>query len=104
MDKLFEFTDRQYRMLPLPQKTTDEILELRIRPLVFQKPENRLSALAEIKFLYSKEMVKKEHLPVAFEQLLGVELAEKWFAADTKGRAEILSFWLPKTANAPADR
>ena len=102
VDKLFKgYLDRQYRMLPVPQKTTDEILELRIKPLVLsgEKPENPLAALAEIKFLYSKEMVKKEHLPIAFKQLLGEELTEKWFAADDKGRAEILALWLPKTTD-----
>ena len=100
IDKLFQFADRQYRMLPVPQKTSDEILESRIKPLVLsaEKPENPLAALAEIKFLYSKEMVRKEHLPIAFKQLLGEELAEKWFAADDEGRAEILALWLPKTA------
>ena len=89
-------------MLPVPQKTTDEILELRIKPLVLsdQKPQNPLSALAEIRFLYSKQMVKKEHLPIAFKELLGQELWEKWSEADdAKERAEILGVWLPKAGN-----
>jgi hypothetical protein len=102
IDKLFQFADRQYRMLPVPQKTTDEILELRIKPLVLsdQKPQNPLSALAEIRFLYSKQMVKKEHLPIAFKELLGAELWKKWSEADdAKERAEILAVWLPKAGN-----
>jgi hypothetical protein len=99
IDKLFEFADVNYRMQPMPEQTPEEVLESRIRPLVSSKPENPLAALAEIKFLYSQELVKKEHLPVAFEQILGKEIADKWMAGDTKGRSEILAQWLPR-ANA----
>jgi hypothetical protein len=97
VDKLFQFADRQYRMLPVPQKTTEEVLELRIRPLIASRPENPLSALAEIKFLFSKEMVKKEHVPIAFEQLLGKELSDQWMSADSEARNELLARWLPRT-------
>lgn len=99
VDKLFQFADRQYRMLPVPQKTTEEVLELRIRPLVASRPENPLSALAEIKFLFSKEMVKKEHVPIAFEQLLGKEVSDQWMSADREARNELLARWLPRTSS-----
>jgi hypothetical protein len=99
VDKLFEFTDRQYRMLPMPQKTTEEVLELRVKPLVVSHPENPLSALAEIKFLSSKEMVRKEHVLIAFEQLLSKDISDQWMNGDSEARNELLARWLPSPSS-----
>ena len=59
----------------------------------------------EIKNLYKifgsngKEMVKKEHVPIAFEQLLGKELSDQWMSADSEARNELLARWLPRPSS-----
>ena len=99
VDKLFQFTDLSFKLIPMPQKSSEEILETFIRPLVAREHENPLAALTQIRYLHSKGMVKNEHLRIAFQQVIGVELASKFFDGDSKARTEMVQAWLPRTTN-----
>ena len=87
--------DAIYRVKELPALTAENVLEFRITPMVKEDYQNPLPVLAELHFWLSRQLLKPDHLAIAYKELLGEDIAEKLLKGDEKTKAEVVKTWLP---------
>ena len=98
IDQIFlgpDAADAVYRVKELPALTAENVLEFRITPMVKEDYENPLPVLAELHFWVSRQLLKPDHLAIAYKELLDEDVAEKLLKGDEKTKAEVVKTWLP---------
>ncbi|MDE0819448.1 MAG: hypothetical protein OSA92_17460, partial [Pirellulaceae bacterium] len=69
--------DMSYKMRKMPTLTAEGVQSNRLRPLLADKPSNPLRALAEVMFYHQYNLCPDEHRKIAFDQLVGPQVADK---------------------------
>lgn len=87
--------DAVYSVKELPALTAENVLEFRITPMIKEDYQNPLPVLAELHFWLSRQLLKPNHLAIAYKELLGDDVAEKLLNGDDKTKAEVVKTWLP---------
>ena len=77
IEKVIKMLDMSYKMRKMPALTAESVQSNRLFPLVADKPSNPLRALAEVMFYHQYNLCPDEHRKIAFDQLVGPQLADK---------------------------
>ena len=95
LDKMFQgFADSELRASDLPD-LTPEIVERRVEFLVNSNLDNPLPALVEIAFYYKQDLMDKNAMANAFEQIIGEDNTRQLLDGDKKAKKDALASWMP---------